>query len=403
MRAPYLYQLHDWPNFRWRQEELADPLEEVWQKKDRLLSRMAFLGFDQQREAVLDTITGDVLKSSEIEGEFLDAGQVRSSVGRRLGLDIGGRKYVGQDIEGIVELMLDATQNYGQPLTEERLFGWHAALFPTGRSGGYAITVGRYRTGPIQVVSGPMGRQRVHYEAPLPQRVDEEMRAFLDWFNESLDTDAILKAGLAHLWFVTIHPFDDGNGRIARAIADMALARSDGRPQRFYSMSSQIWEERREYYEMLERTQKGGMDVTLWMRWFVECLGRAVESAENTLDAALSKARFWERIAQTPVNERQRKIINMLFDGFRGKLTLPKYAKITKCSQEIASRDIAEMIDSGILAQTEERGRNPGYSLVNAGVIHQHPISRRRRSSRSAHRGGKRRRWLCAARRRAAY
>ena len=402
----YLYEDPDWPEFRWSQEELSSSLEEVWDRKIQLLGRMSFLGFNRQREAVLDTITGDVLKSSEIEGEILDASQVRSSVAQRLGLDIGGLKFIGRDVEGIVDLMLDATQNFEQPLTDERLFGWHAALFPTGRAGRTPITVGGWRDdsyGRMQVVSGPIGGERVHYVAPMAGRVEDEMKYFLDWFNSPSDTDPLLQAGLAHLWFVTIHPFDDGNGRIARAIADMALSRSDGNPQRFYSMSSQIREERRDYYEMLEKTQKGGLDVTEWMHWFVGCLGRAIGSAENTLDATLAKARFLERIAEIPVNERQNKIISMLLDGFRGKLTLPKYAKINKCSLEVAFADIDEMISHGILAQSDERGRNPGYSLVNAGVIHQHSTSRRRRSYRSAPRGGARHRRRCTARRHPAY
>ena len=403
--ALYLYEQPDWPNFRWRQEELAVPLEGVWERKNRLTGRMESLGLDLQQEAALDTLTEDVLKSSEIEGERLDAGQVRSSVARRLGLEIGGLKFIGRDVEGIVELMLDATQNYAQPLTGERLFGWHAGMFPAGRSGGHRITAGRWRDdsmGRMRVVSGPIGKERVHFEAPEAAGVADEMRMFLDWFNAPSDIDAVLKAGLAHLWFVTIHPFDDGNGRIARAIADMALARSDGSPRRFYSMSAQIREERRDYYDILEQTQKETMDVTPWMSWFAGCLGRAIENSENTLDSALAKARFWERIGGLPINERQRKMINLMLNGFRGKLTWLKWAKIAKCSQETARQDIAELVGHGILAQTAESGRNPGYVLVNAGAVRRHSAPRRR-SPRLSRPGRSRHRWRCAARRRVAH
>ncbi len=359
MRTPYLYEQPDWPNFRWRQEDLTAPLEEVRQGKNRLLGRIALLGFDRQREAVLDTLTGDVVKSSEIEGEILDAGQVRSSVAQRLGLDIGGLKHIGRDVEGIVELMLDATQNFAQPLTDERLFGWQAALFPTGRSGGYGITAGSYRSNPVQVISGTMGRQRIHYEAPPAERVEQEMRTFLDWFNAPPNTDPVLKAGLAHLWFVTVHPFDDGNGRIARAIADMALARSEDSPNRFYSMSSQIMRERNAYYDILEQTQAETLDVTGWMDWFVGCLGRAIESSGDTISAVLDQARFWERTAGLAINERQRRILHLLLGDFKGNLTTSKWTKIAKCSHDTA------LVDHGILIRSTEGGRSTNYSLVN--------------------------------------
>ena len=313
---------------------------------------------------MLHTLTSDVVKSSEIEGEILAPDEVRSSIAWRLGLDAGGVPSADRNVEGIVELMLDATQNYAEPLTDERLFGWHAALFPTGRSGTYGTTVGSYRTDIVRVVSGPMGRQKIHFEAPPAELVPGDMAAFLDWFNEQSDVDAVLKAGLAHLWFVTIHPFDDGNGRIARAIADMALARSDNSSQRFYSMSSQIRKERKTYYDILERTQKEARDVTSWMSWFVDCLGRAIESAEATLDATLAKGRFWVRIAEVPVNDRQRKVLNLLLGDFKDNLTTSKWAKLTKCSSDTALRDITELMEHGVLSRSSEGGRSTSYSLV---------------------------------------
>ena len=346
---------------------MAGRLADVRHRQGRLLGRMESLGFALRQEAMLDTLTADVVKSSEIEGEILNVGEVRSSIAWRLGLDVGGVPSADREVEGIVELMLDATQNYARPLTDERLFGWHAALFPTGRSGQYGITVGSYRADTVQIVSGPMGRQKVHYEAPPAAMVAEEMRAFLGWFNGPSDTDAVLKSGLAHLWFVTIHPFDDGNGRIARAIADMALARSDGGPQRFYSMSSQIRRERKAYYDVLELTQGETMDVTPWMVWFVDCLGGAIENAGAALDATLAKARFWGRIAGVPVNERQRKVLNLLLGDFKGNLTTSKWAKLTKCSHDTALRDISGLVERGILARSTEGGRSTSYYLVNDG------------------------------------
>ena len=364
MQPLYLHQQPDWPGLEWRQEELTGRLGRVLHRQGRLLGRMESLGFDLRQEAMLDTLTSDVVKSSEIEGEILDDEEVRSSIAWRLGLDIGGLPSADRNVEGIVELMLDATQNYTEPLTVERLFGWHAALFPTGRSGTYGITVGSYRTDIVRVISGPMGRQKVHFEAPSAALVTSEMQTFLDWFNEPSDTDAVLKAALAHLWFVTVHPFDDGNGRIARAIADMALARSDDSPQRFYSMSAQILKERRAYYDVLERTQKESMDITVWMAWFVDCLGRALESAEATLDATLAKGRFWGRIAGIPINQRQSKVLNLLLGDFEGNLTTTKWARLTKCSHDTALRDIAGLVDHGILARSAEGGRSTNYSLV---------------------------------------
>jgi Fic family protein len=327
---------------------------------------MEALGFKLRQDAVLETLTADVVKSSEIEGEKLDAGSVRSSLARRLGMDIGGLKPTDRNTEGIVEMMLDATRHYDQPLTDERLFGWHASLFPAGRSGMRKIRVGAWRddgTAPMQVVSGPMGKERVHFEAPTAERLEGEMRAFLGWFETGSDMDPVLKAGLAHLWFVTIHPFDDGNGRIARAIADMALARSENSPERFYSMSAQIRQERNAYHDILEETQKGSMDITPWMDWFVGCLGRAIDGAQTILSAVLAKARFWDSVQGVQLNNRQRLILNRLVDGFEGKLTTSKYAKLAKCSQDTALRDILPLIEYEILVRNPEGGRSTSYSL----------------------------------------
>lgn len=328
---------------------------------------MQALGFPQQEEAVLAILTEDVLKSSEIEGEILDKGQVRSSIARRLGMDIGALPPSDRHIEGVVEMMMNATQRYRDKLTAERLFAWHAALFPTGRSGMNRIVIGEWRdgaAGPMQVVSGPLGREKVHYEAPAAERLDAEMSVFLEWFNAEQGMDPVLKAALAHLWFVTVHPFDDGNGRIARAIADMALARSEGTSQRFYSMSAQIRIERKTYYEMLECTQKADLDVTPWLDWFLGCLGRAFDGAEKTLAAIFLKAEFWKKHAAASLNERQRDILNRLLDGFEGKLTSSKWAIIEKCSPDTALRDINELIALGILRRAPEGGRSTSYVLA---------------------------------------
>lgn len=328
---------------------------------------MEALGFNLRQEAVLQTLTADVIESSEIEGEKLDAGQVRSSIARRLGMDIGGIKPADRHVEGAVEMMLDATRHYDHPLTEDRLFAWHAAIFPTGRSGMTKIKTGAWRddkTGPMQVISGPIGKEHVQYQAPKASRVPREMKAFLKWFESGERMDPVLKAGLAHLWFVTIHPFPDGNGRIARAIADMALARSEDSPQRFYSMSAQVRQERNAYYDILERTQKGTLDVTPWMEWFLGCLGRAIDGAQAILGAVLKKARFWERIRDVPLNERQRLIVNRLLDGFEGKLTSSKYAALAKCSQDTAHRDILALVERRFLVLNPEGGRSTSYSLA---------------------------------------
>jgi Fic family protein len=316
---------------------------------------------------VLQTLTEDVLKSSEIEGERLDGGQVRSSIARRLGIDIGALRPADRTVEGVVEMMLDATRHYDQLLTADRLFGWHASLFPAGRSGFATIRVGTWRNdsnGPMQVVSGHLSHERVHFEAPAAARLDREINAFLDWFNAGPAMDAVLKAALAHLWFVTIHPFEDGNGRIARAVADMALARSENSPRRFYSMSAQIQKERSAYYDMLEQTQEGTMEVTPWMDWFLGCLGRAIDAAQTTLASVLDKARFWDSLSGIPLNDRQRPVVNRLVDGFEGKLTTSKYAKLAKCSADTALRDILHLVERGVLVRNPEGGRSTSYTLA---------------------------------------
>ncbi|WNO53643.1 Fic family protein [Stakelama saccharophila] len=363
----YIYDIADWPGFRWQGDALVRPLADVRHRQGRLIGRMEALGFPLREEAVLRTLTEDVIKSSEIEGEQLDKDQVRSSIARRLGMDIGGLIPADRDVEGVVEMMLDATQNYTAPLDAERLHAWHAALFPTGRSGMVKIAVGAWRTdetGPMQVVSGPVGRERVHYQAPSADRVDDEMARFLDWFENGPDIDPVLKAAIAHLWFVTIHPFDDGNGRIARAIADLTLARAEKTPQRFYSMSAHIRAERKAYYDMLERTQKGDLDITPWVQWFIGCLAGAIDGADGVLAAVLAKARFWEAHGREGLNERQQKIIERLLDGFEGKLTSSKWAKIAKCSTDTALRDINDLVARSILQKDAAGGRSTSYSLV---------------------------------------
>ena len=363
----YIHKRRDWPHFRWNQERLGDPLANVRHRQGRLIGHMEALGFKLRQEAVLETLTADVLKTNEIEGEKLDAEQVRSSIARRLGIDVGALKPEDRHVEGMVEMMLDATRHYEEPLTAERLFSWHAAMFPTGRRGMHKIRVGGLRddsTGPMEVVSGPMGKEYVHFVAPAAARLEGEMQAFLDWFNAKTDSDLVLKAGLAHLWFVTIHPFDDGNGRIARAIADMVLARSENSPHRFYSMSTQIRQERSAYHDILERTQRGTTDVTPWMEWFLGCLGRAIDAAPAILAAVLNKARVWESIQGVPLNERQRLVINRLVDGFEGKLTTSKYAKLVKCSQDTALRDVLALVERSILVRSPEGGRSTSYALA---------------------------------------
>ncbi len=363
----YIHQLSDWPRFRWNHERLAAPLAATRHVQGRLIGQMEALGFGVREDAVLRTLTDDVIKSSEIEGEALDADQVRSSVARRLGLDMGGLEPADRRVDGVVEMTLDATQHYTQPLSTERVCAWHASLFPTGHSGMNRIAVGAWRddrTSPMQVVSGPVGRERVHFEAPAAARLDEETRDFVEWFNGDTPADDVLKAALAHLWFVTIHPFDDGNGRIGRALTDMCLARSEGSSQRYYSMSAQIRHERGTYYRILEQTQAATMDVTSWIEWFLTCLTRAIEAAQVTLTGVIVKARVWERLRDVPLNERQRLVINRLLDGFEGHLTTSKWAALTKTSQDSALRDIQQLVERGVLVRHSAGGRSTSYSLA---------------------------------------
>ncbi|MDP2785701.1 MAG: Fic family protein [Sulfurimicrobium sp.] len=366
----YLWQQPDWPHWRYGAQRLAGLLAQVHHAQGHLLGRMHDLGLRLRDQATLQVLTEDVLKTSEIEGEQLNPDTVRSSIARRLGVDVGALAPADRHIDSVVDMVLDATGHFAQPLTAERLFGWHAALFPTGYSGMARIHTGGWRNdaaGPMQAVSGPVGRQKVHYEAPPAHLLDAGMVVFLHWFNDCQEPDQVITAGLAHLWFVTIHPFDDGNGRIARALGDMALARADQSAQRFYSLSAQIQRERKDYYDMLERTQKGTLDVTDWLEWFLGCLLRATQGAEITLATVLTKARFWQRWAGTPLNERQIKLINLLLDGFDGKLTSSKWAAIAKCSPDTALRDITELIASGVLMKSGAGGRSTSYELKSLG------------------------------------
>lgn len=365
----YIYERAGWPHFDWDSSHLAELLASTRHRQGRLVGRLEALGFDLRQEAILTTLTSDVVKSSEIEGENLNTQQVRSSIARRLGIDIGALKPADRNVEGVVEMMLDATQNFARPLTTERLFSWHASLFPTGRSGMRRIRAGSWRDdrgGPMEVISGPIGRERVHFVTPPAKRVDKEIRAFLAWFESPAEIDPVMKAGVAHLWFVTIHPFDDGNGRIARAIADMGLARSEGSSQRFYSMCTQIRQEREAYYRILEQTQKQTLEVTPWMEWFLGCLGRAIDNAHAALSGVLVRAEFWEKIQEQAIslNERQRLVLNRLLDGFKGKLTTSKYGKLARCSQDTALRDILFLVQHNILARNPGGGRSTSYSLA---------------------------------------
>jgi len=383
----YIHQLDCWPKFIWDHGKIAVLLGSVRNRQGRLMGRMEALGLALRTEALLETLTLDVIKSSEIEGEVLDADQVRSSIARRLGLDIAGLVSSDRHVDGVVEMMLDATQNFNEKLTKDRLFGWHASLFPAGRSGMHKIVTGAWRDdshGPMQVVSGSAGHEKVHFEAPEAARLEKEMKNFLGWFNGSIlltmnhaaEIDTVLKAGIAHLWFVTLHPFEDGNGRIARAITDMQLARADGSAQRFYSMSARIRKERKAYYDVLEKIQKNtydentgscseGFDITPWLEWFLDCLDRALESTETTLADVFRKARFWELHPAGSINERQRTMINKLFEGFEGKLTSSKWSQIAKCSQDTAHRDILDLVEKGILVKDSAGGRSTSYSLKN--------------------------------------
>ncbi len=362
----FIHQKDNWPNFTWKTDEFVNTLTEARNLQGRLLGRMGSLGFELRNEANFETLTLDVLKSTEIEGEILNPEQVRSSIARKLGIEIAGSVESDRSVDGIVEVTLDATQNCFNPLTKDRLFDWHAALFPTGRSSLYKITVADWRkdtTGPMQVVSGAMGKEKVHFQAPDSSKLETEMKCFLNWFNEKSEIDLVLKAAVAHLWFVTIHPFDDGNGRIARALTDMLLAQSDESKQRFYSMSAQIRIERKQYYEILEKTQKGKLDITNWIKWFLNCLINTLKSTDTVLNSILLKAEFWSKHSKTVINERQTKLLNRVLDGFEGKLTSSKWAKIAKCSKDTAIRDINDLIEKDILQKEGAGGRSTNYEL----------------------------------------
>uniref|UniRef100_Q3AQM7 Fido domain-containing protein n=1 Tax=Chlorobium chlorochromatii (strain CaD3) TaxID=340177 RepID=Q3AQM7_CHLCH len=362
----FIHQKTNWPYFTWNNDEIVNALSEARNLQGRVIGKMESLGFDLRNEALLDTLTLDVLKSSEIEGEYLNPEQVRSSIARRLGMEIAGSVESDRNVDGVVEMMLDATQNCFKPLTVERLFDWHAALFPTGRSGMLKITVGDWRkdtTGPMQVVSGALGKEKVHFQAPDSIVVEKEMNQFLEWINNNVKIDLVIKAAIAHLWFVTIHPFEDGNGRITRALTDMLLAQSDNSNQRFYSMSAQIRIERKQYYDILEKTQKGNLDITEWIQWFLNCLINALKSTDATLFNVLLKANFWSKHSKTLINERQKKLLNKLLDGFDGKITSSKWAKIAKCSKDTAIRDINDLIEKNILQKEAGGGRSTNYEL----------------------------------------
>jgi Fic family protein len=358
----WIHERATWPRFIWDANAIGPALADVRHRQGLLLGRMGALGFDLRQEAGLETLTQDVVRSAAIEGEQFAPEDVRSSIARRLGLDVGGTEPVSRDVEGMVEVLLDATGNAAAPLTAERLFSWHAALFPAGRSGMQRIAVGAWRAGPMDVVSGPLGREAVHFTAPEPERLGAEMAMFLERFAKG-EQDPVLKAAIAHVWFVTIHPFDDGNGRIARAIADMALARGDRAAQRFYSLSAQIEAERKAYYTELERAQRGDMDITPWISWFLGCLGRAIAGSEDRLEKVLAKARFWERANAAGVNDRQRLILNRMLDDFRGHMRSSKYAALAKCSPDTALRDIQDLVSKGLLTQNPGGGRSTSYGL----------------------------------------
>lgn len=358
----YIHELKEWPNFSWDHESLGAMLVQIRHQQGRLIGGMESIGLHPRDETFLHTLTQDVLKSSEIEGEILDRSSVRSSVARHLGMENAALKSLDRNVEGIVEMIIDATQNFDQPLTKERLLNWHATLFPEGRSGFSKIKAGALRSGPVQIVSGHFGKEKVHFEGPSADRLDHEMDLFLQWLNGD-ETDPVLKAAVAHFWFETIHPFEDGNGRIGRAIADMLLARSENSPRRFYSLSAQIQLERKHYYSILEKTSKGGIDITPWIAWFYECLGRAIESSLASLAIVVHKTQYWDALSDVPLNERQRKMINLMLEGFKGKVTSSKWAKITKCSQDTAYRDILDLTHRGLLLKNPGGGRSTSYSL----------------------------------------
>ena len=369
----YIHKIREWPQFDWDLAAIITLLSEVRNKQGILTGKMDAIGFNLQNEAYLETLSQDVIKSSEIEGEILDTQQVRSSIARKLGIKIGGLVDSDKDVDGIVEMMMDATQNWGEELNEDRLFGWHSALFPTGRTGMHKIRVGNWRDdsiGPMQVVSGPMGKETVHFEAPAASLLMQEMKQFIDWINKTNNNDPVLNAAISHLWLITIHPFEDGNGRIARAITDMMLCRSENKTQRFYSMSSQIKEQQKEYYDVLETIQKGNLDITEWLIWFLKCLRNAIDSSSTIVQKIMAKHKFWNVYKMVTFNDRQIKIIELLFGNFFGKLTTTKWAKINKCSQDTALRDIQDLIDKQVLRKSDSGGRSTNYELIKTGNDH---------------------------------
>ena len=372
----YIHNHENWWQFRYDSQRIMHELGRVRAKQGLIIGQMLSLGFDSQDEAVLTTMSVELVHSSEIEGEKLNLEEVRSSIARRLGIETAGLVSTSRYVDGVVEMQLDATLNYGNPLSSERLFGWHNVLFPTGMSGLYAIEVGKYRSGEMQVVSGAMGKERIHYQAPSADRVPQEMERFISWVNEDQAIDAVLKAAIAHLWFVSIHPFDDGNGRIARALTDMLLARSAQSGKRFYAISAAMKVLKKEYYEVLERTQHGDGDITEWILWFLQCFDQALDSAGDALSLVLRKARFWEYHRDVSFNERQRKLVNMQFDGFFGKLTTGKWAKIAKCSTDTALNDIRDLVKKGVLRKAEEGGRSTNYCLVEGYSQSEYPLHR---------------------------
>ncbi len=359
----YIHQINAWPDFQYDEKQFFSLMSEVRNLQGRLIGKAELLGFDMKDEANLETLIQDVVQSSDIEGEVLNPEQVRSSIATRLGLEKSGLENSDRHVDGVVEMMLDATQNENKILSDERLFGWHAALFPTGRSGMYKIEVAKWRSGDVQVVSGGIGKETIHYEGPDAKYLDREMTRFINWFNQHTDSDPILKAAIAHLWFVTIHPFDDGNGRIARAITDMQLSKADGINQRFYSMSTQINKQKKEYYKILEQTQKGDLDITKWICWFLECLKKAIQASDTIMNKVVRKHQFWMLYGNRVNNERQRKMLNKLLNDFEGNLTTAKWAKMTKTSQDSALRDITDLINNGILVKAGSGGRSTHYLL----------------------------------------
>ena len=363
----FIYQKQEWPKFRWDNEYLLPKIGKVRNEQGKILGFMGSIGFELRKEASFEALTIDILNTNEIEGEILNRAEVRSSLARRLGMDLVGLIPSARNVDGVVDMMVDAIENNEQEISEERLYGWHSSLFPSGRSGMYKILTGQYRqdtTGPMQVVSGALGKEKIHFQAPSSEMVKMEMNKFIKWFNNEEHYDPVIKAGIAHLWFLTIHPFEDGNGRIARALTDLLLARADGVIQRYYSMSAQILQERKSYYEMLEKTQKGTLDITMWLDWFIDCLMKSLNASSDILSKVIAKAKFWNKYAMESFNDRQKIMLNKLMDDFFGKLTSKKWAKITKCSADTALRDIQDLISKGIIRKESAGGRSTNYEMV---------------------------------------